>query len=185
MSHYGVAVFSNHMDDESFDILLAPYSEDDKQYMTFHPKTIDEIKEKFAHFKEQNPSPVWTFEYYLESFGYVQESGVWGYWYNDNAKYDYYSLDGRSWLEEDLIPAGEVPNNRAYRYRKSQIKLMRDEDIPIAFVTPDGVWHEAGTVGWFATCNDTPESWAKHIKEFKEFLAAPGDEYVSFVDCHI
>lgn len=185
MSHYGIVVFSDHMDDESFDILLAPYSETDKLYKTFHPKIMEEIKREFARFKEQNPSPVWTFDYYLSNFGYEQYEDQWGTWYNDNAKYDYYSLDGRAWLEEDMIPKGTIPDNRAYRYRKSQIKVMRDEDIPIAFVTPDGEWHCAGDVGWFATSNDTPESWEKHIKEFKEFLASPGDEYVSFVDCHI
>lgn len=183
MSHYGVIVFSNSARDSAFDKLLEPYSEADKKYMTFHPKEYSEIEKDFEKFKKQNPT--WTIDIYVKNFGYVKHGGQYGYWYNDNARYDYYSLDGRSWDEEALIPDGTIPDNKYYRWRKSQIRLKNNEDVPVAFVTPDGVWHEAGRVGWFATCNDTPESWAKHIKEFKEFLAAPGDEYVSFVDCHI
>lgn len=183
MSHYGVVVFSDSYHDSSFYKLLEPYDETNHKYMTFHPKEYTEIKKDFERFKEMNPT--WTIDMYIDSFGYVKHNGHFGSWYNDNARYDYYSLDARAWDEEALIPDGTIQYDKHHRWRKSQIVLKDDKDVPIAFVTPDGVWHEAGRVGWFATCNDTPESWAKHIKEFKEFLAAPGDEYVSFVDCHI
>lgn len=183
MSHYGIIVFSNKANDLSFDELLYPYDEEKLSCYTFHPKPYEEIEKEFESFHKQNST--WTFDMYMKNFRYKKHKGKWGLWYNDNAKYDYYSLDGCAWLEEDLIPDGTLPDNKYYRYRKSQIKLKSDDDVPIAFVTPDGVWHSAGTVGWFAACDDTKESWESHIKEFKEFLAAPGDEYVSFVDCHI
>lgn len=183
MSHYGVAVFSKTNDSLSFDELLEPYSESDKKYFTFHKKPHKEIEKDFEEFHKNNPS--WDINMYIENFGYEKYNGEWGYWYNDNAKWDYYPLDARPSMEEALIREGEAPDDVYYRFRKSQIELRDDEHTPIAFITPDGEWHAAGTVGWFATCDDTPESWEKQRKDFKEFLAAPGDEYVSFVDCHI
>ena len=56
---------------------------------------------------------------------------------------------------------------------------------PYAFITPDGIWHAPGDVGWFGVSDEGPESLDRHIEEWQAFLNSPDDPYVSFVDCHI
>lgn len=56
-----------------------------------------------------------------------------------------------------------------------------------AVVTPDGEWHEKGTMGWFGCSSETPEearSWEEHYKERFIDTADP-DWIISIVDCHI
>lgn len=58
-------------------------------------------------------------------------------------------------------------------------------DAPWAFISPDGVWHEKGKMGWF-TCSDANQDKRKtFIAEWEEALAAAPDNWVVLVDCHI
>lgn len=57
---------------------------------------------------------------------------------------------------------------------------------PWAFITPDGVWHEKGEMGWFAFSDATQDS----RKTFREawtaaIAAADPEDWVVIVDCHI
>lgn len=56
-----------------------------------------------------------------------------------------------------------------------------------AVITPDGVWHERGSVGWFGTSSETPEEakdWdSTYISRFIENVNP--DTIVTVVDCHI
>jgi hypothetical protein len=56
-----------------------------------------------------------------------------------------------------------------------------------AVLTPDGVWHEKGEMGWFGCSSETPEEakdWEEHYKE--RFLdTADPDWILTIVDCHI
>ena len=57
-----------------------------------------------------------------------------------------------------------------------------------AVVTPDGVWHEKGQVGWFATSTETPEESIKWDEEFMDRFIKPvieQNQYLTVVDCHI
>ncbi len=58
-------------------------------------------------------------------------------------------------------------------------------DYPYAFITPDGVWHSPGTVGWFAFSDDSPESRQKYLQEWINWIQSSENPYVNFVDCHI
>lgn len=58
-------------------------------------------------------------------------------------------------------------------------------NYPYAFITPDGVWHSSGTVGWFATSDDTPESRKAYLHEWIAWIESDENPYVNFVDCHI
>lgn len=57
-----------------------------------------------------------------------------------------------------------------------------------AVVTPDGVWHEKGQMGWWGMSTDTAEDakgWDANY--YNEFIAPydPDNTYVTVVDCHI
>lgn len=56
-----------------------------------------------------------------------------------------------------------------------------------AVLTPDGVWHEKGEMGWFGCSSETPEEardWEDHYEE--RFLkTADPDWILTIVDCHI
>ena len=96
MSHYAVAVFS---DDGDFDKLLEPYNEQDEKYFEFQPVAYTKIVSDFKKFKYNNPE--WSFDMYLQQFGYTQnENGEWGYRSNPHGYWDWYSLDGKDYLFE-------------------------------------------------------------------------------------
>ena len=56
-----------------------------------------------------------------------------------------------------------------------------------AVVTPNGIWHEPGKMGWFGVSNATPAQKAEWEKEFhKKFLENENPEMVlTVVDCHV
>lgn len=97
MSHYGIIVFKNK--NQSFDELLAPYSEINKNYYKFFPceKTEAELLKEYNEFLKRNPGwEKYGFGYYLkEAENYIFENGSMGRSYNPNGYYDYYTLDGR------------------------------------------------------------------------------------------
>ena len=71
-----------------------------------------------------------------------------------------------------------------YKTKKQYVKEM-SRTIPYAFITPDGVWHSAGRVGWFAISDETAEDSDRYMKEWDAWLASEANPYVSLVDCHI
>ena len=225
MSHYAVAVFSDDLD---FDRLLAPYNECNEDEFVFEPVDPDVIMEDFAKFKEQNPS--WTLEMYIKDFGYIQENGQWGYRHNPHGYWDWYSLDGKSFLfelkEGVCLPEDEQefrkndydwykvdpdetqeaeefwdgfvlegdPEMESIFRREYYLERFKTKDqyvkeasrtIPYAFITPDGEWHSAGRVGWFACSDETAESADKYAEEWYAYLKSDGNPYVNLVDCHI
>lgn len=56
-----------------------------------------------------------------------------------------------------------------------------------AVVTPDGVWHEKGRMGWFGCSGETADEakdWEDHYKE--RFIDTADPEwFLTIVDCHI
>jgi hypothetical protein len=57
--------------------------------------------------------------------------------------------------------------------------------FPYAYITPDGVWHAPGTVGWFAASDDTAASRKKYWQDWMAWIQSDENPYVNFVDCHI
>ena len=72
-----------------------------------------------------------------------------------------------------------------YGSEEQYIKEMRRPWIPYAFVTPDGVWHAPGTVGWFAMSDETADKADAYWEEWKEFIENGEDCYITMLDCHI
>ena len=124
-----------------------------------------------------------------EWFGYYRKSDY--DWYpqcdpreqKDNAKFwDEFVIGGK----EDGYPSLWNRDYYLERYRtKEQFLKEMERTIPYAFITPDGVWHSAGRVGWFATSNETAEDADRYAKEWDEWIASDANPYVSLVDCHI
>lgn len=183
MSHYAVAVFANSPSD--FESLLAPYSE--YAYKTRHVYEESELKRKYENFLIDNPSwREYGIDYWLSSCGYEREGGEIVKYYNDNAKWDYYSLDGRDYLY-DLKKSAlrRCREEDDWEFRKNDYKYPKRGSIPYAFITPDGVWHAPGVIGWFATDDSTEESQKKYEAEWWAYIASDENPYVNFVDCHI
>ena len=228
MSHYAVAVFS---DDGDFDKLLAPYGETNEAYFVKTHYDAADVRKQFEKFRVENPN--WTFKMYLENFGYTRDGDGLATYSNPNAKWDYYSLDGKSYLfdlrddvspdecddgyyrkhDYDWYPVDEECEDDAREFWRTYIvpddpKIQpptiftkeyyrvrfRTEDqyvkevsrtVPYAFVTPDGVWHAPGTMGWFALSDDTADSWNRYVDEWDSWLLSEANPYVSLVDCHI
>ena len=71
-----------------------------------------------------------------------------------------------------------------YKTKKQYVKEM-SRTIPYAFITPDGVWHAPGRVGWFAISDESAEESNKYMKEWDAWIQSDANPYVSLVDCHI
>ena len=56
-----------------------------------------------------------------------------------------------------------------------------------AVVTPDGVWHAPGNVGWFGMSSETEDEWNDWVSNYYErfFKDADPDLILTMVDCHI
>ena len=240
MSHYAVAVFADSPDD--FDRLLAPF--DENSHFTRHVLDEKDLRDRYKKFLEQNPS--WEelgFDHWIEDFGYKREGEEIAAYYNDNAKWDWYTLDGKDYLfdlteeaenrlydEEDgddiwchrkndyvydTYDAAEESKHRRFwelvvegaplnEGEKEPFSVFKKEyyldkygdkenfvrhsciTTPWAFITPDGVWHAPGNVGWFAADDATRESLDDYVKEWFAYVSDKSkNPYVSFVDCHI
>lgn len=67
-------------------------------------------------------------------------------------------------------------------YAKCQSKFTT-----FAVLTPDGEWHEPGTMGWFGCSSETDEDHVNWILHYKENFIDPyiDDCEIYLVDCHI
>lgn len=72
-----------------------------------------------------------------------------------------------------------------YGTKEKYAEHSADVQRPYAFITPDGAWHETGSMGWFgidATDRETMEAY--HV-EWKQAIEKYQDCYLTYVDCHI
>lgn len=62
--------------------------------------------------------------------------------------------------------------------------LERGIDATFAVVTPDGEWHERGSMGWFGMSTDDKEveAWRQ---EWHDLLVMHQDKLATIVDCHV
>lgn len=188
MSHYCVAVFANSPEDVP--VLLAPFDECDEKLFRWIPYEGGEkrLRERYEKSTWENKG---TFDEWVMVQGLECQNGEYGYRGNPNAKWDWYRLgNGAHW--------GFFPKEGAKTYeysiaRKDQYEYWENDEetgephplVPYAFITPDGVWHAPGTVGWFATDDSTDESQTKYDEEWAAYIASDENPWVCFADCHI
>ena len=97
MSHYIVAVISDTGDD--YDDLLEPYDEENEDYYMFHAvdeKTAENLKRSYDVDAMSYGSDPPMFDEYLEEHGYIIKDDKIGYFCNENAKWDWYTLDAKN-----------------------------------------------------------------------------------------
>lgn len=97
--------------------------------------------------------------------------------YNPDSKWDWYGIGGR-W--HNFLNLGDniadIP---------AIIKAFEEQNQGVyAIVTPDGVWHEKGEMGWWGISRNENEDWDKDMLDIlKDYNS---DEYIGIVvDCHI
>lgn len=99
--------------------------------------------------------------------------------YNPNSKWDYYSVGG-GWKNGLITKEGKATDEDYV----SKIDWEKS-GTPFAFITPNGVWHEKGKMGWWAIVSDekSDSSWDEEFHKAVEKLG--NDVTVTLVDCHI
>ena len=213
MSHFAVYVFSKDKDIEELlapydeNIKYPPYIKytreqaiakvrkdiDDYYNSTYKEFIADPegYKEKFGsnsdhikYLEEEFPKKLnWTDEECYEEmkiwYEDIDEEGNLYSTYNPKSKWDWYSIGGR-W-NNILITKEGTETNEDYA---NQIDWNKTA-TPFAFVTPIGVWHEKGEMGWWAMVSNEKDKndWET---EFKKFLDTLDDDVtVTLIDCHI
>lgn len=149
-----------------------------------------------------NPNGFWDW-YTLDGKDYLFDlkEGV------DVSEKDCYQKQDYNWMDEDEVLGesaiqfwnryiattknGPPPSlfTREYyleRYKtREQYAHEHSRTVPFAFITPDGVWHAPGRMGWFACSDESAEDWIRYEKEWFDYIAVNDNPYVSIVDCHI
>lgn len=149
-----------------------------------------------------NPNSKWDWWSYGGRFGgslklkgrdeYIDEARVGDVDFSDDK--ETYEQSLKFW--DDCVE-GKAPRGDLFFYKPEYYKeFYGDRETyarfqahfsTFAVVTPDGEWHEKGTMGWFGCSSETPEearSWEEHYKERFIDTADP-DWIITIVDCHI
>lgn len=134
----------------------------------------DEFPEKLKWSDDEH------YQHFIEDFDkddIDKDGNIWSS-YNPDSKWDWYSEGGwgdflesknGGFTDEDYV---------------SEVKFTKDA-VPFAFIDSKGVWHERGTMGWFACVSNEKESktWEDEFFNYVENL--DDDMMVSVINCHI
>lgn len=111
MSHFVAFVF--HDEETSIEELLAPYNEQDEEYMEFEP-AVESTEELMATYKEHKDEYEDIDDFMENYYGYHQNDyGEWGYITNPNAKWDWYVIGGR-WSQYLRLKNSNLRVDEAY-----------------------------------------------------------------------
>lgn len=149
------------------------------------------LEQKEVKFTEIYPS---FDEYITDWYGYEkdQETGLYGYWENPNAKWDWYSLGGRwsgmiklKYGASGVVGCSGVFGNETGIDQAKIKDIANLDEISTFAVLKDGVWYEKGQMGWWgAVLNGKEED--KWKREFQKLLRGlHGETLISIYDCHI
>jgi hypothetical protein len=109
--------------------------------------------------------------------------------YNPDSKWDWYRIGGR-W--DGWITGNEQSSDNGYNFAGCHETIENNMAttgealdrnlIPHAIVTPDGLWHERGQMGWWANLITENENWDQ---EAKDILARHPGCRIVILDAHI
>lgn len=201
MSHFSVLVFAK--DENEADRLMAPYQENNmgdcpKQFLKFYPddeRRVDPETGERGYW--ENPNAKW--DYYRpwpikpaakgRGFPLRVSDVAWDATPSErkNAADDWAAI-----IRGDK---DEMLDRSLYFRREYYLEEFVDEEtyvsensgvLPWAFITPDGVWHQKGNMGWWAANDATRESRKKYHEELNNAIRAVPQDLMAFLfDCHI
>ncbi len=101
--------------------------------------------------------------------------------YNPASKWDWYKIGGRwdGWFYDRIQRAGSISGNLA-----TAEHLLDRQEFPFALLTPDGRWHDRGSMAWWGVViNGKPVAdW--HAEATAILTEYPGHS-VALIDAHI
>lgn len=108
--------------------------------------------------------------------------------YEDALRFWDVIVDGKEQEDGEDIWTIYNPDYYLHRYGdRETYASLQSQFGTFAVLTPDGVWHEQGQMGWFGCSGETDEEardWMEHYQE--RFLdTADPDWILTIVDCHI
>jgi hypothetical protein len=95
--------------------------------------------------------------------------------YNPHAKWDWYQLGGR-W--------SRIFKGNAVTMKTLLKRLKKGTDAPYSFITPDGVWHAKGEMGWWGISTGDKEE-REWLDECRAIFAQYPKHTVLLYDLHI
>ena len=113
--------------------------------------------------------------------------------HNPDGQWDWYVVGGRwdGWITDTKVESKDNGFNfgdEHHQLGKNSIKvekLLDQEELkaPFALITPDGVWHQRGNMGWFGMASDEKDkgSWEDEVRDLYE---QHKDCIAVCLDCH-
>ncbi len=101
--------------------------------------------------------------------------------HNPAGKWDWFQIGGRwnGWLHDRETKHASVTDNLA-----TVEHVIARQKFPFAIITPDGVWHEQGRMGWWGTVIDGKETADWHT-EAEAILQNYPDHSLVLIDAHV
>jgi len=140
---------------------------------------VDPFESKFAELLSLDPEATKPDPECVDCKG----TGVETTTYNPNTKWDWYELGGGNKWHEAFQPYQNQPVSKlsnAY-YPVGPKYAGADRLRTFAVITPDGVWHEKGKIGWLATYEST-DDWEA---VYDNILSKYPDHTALIYNCHI
>lgn len=169
MSHFPVAVFTNHYPTQAeIEHALAPYDANtsNPSYLAYEPlRSADFLRSRW----EESGKPC-TFSFYAEDEGYHYdpESDTIGYILNPNAFFDYWTLGGAFSQSLCKKRSPDEPPVFADFARLCDVDFTHEPIIPFAFVDLNRIWCES-------------------YLDYHFYIAGHCEDpnvYIAIVDCH-
>jgi hypothetical protein len=98
---------------------------------------------------------------------------------NPASKWDWYVIGGRwdGWINDRKSSSNCLSDNSA-----STEDVLARSKLTHAIITPDGIWHERGRMGWWAILTNENEDW--DVEAMQLFTQYPSHRVV-LVDAHV
>ncbi len=138
---------------------------------------LDKCREELGRLRQVTPAQ--RYEEQLAFYDHFNDKGEPISTYNPASKWDWFVVGGRwdGWINDHETSGEQLADNIATTER-----VIERSKIPHAIITPDGFWHEHGSMGWWGIMTTENEGWDANALQL--FARYPGHQVV-IVDAHI
>lgn len=195
MSHFKVAVFHREQDDvddmmDRYSCNVRPFAPNAQRYKDtdewYNPNAkydyycigeqfAEDLKPAKGHSKDEisaEATPVRAIDFTPDEGRRAELMEAWGRWFDPKDP-----SEPGFWSKKYYM--NRYGSKENYAWQNSKFNAF-------AFVDADGGWHEAGSIGWFATDDATYASLIKFNRELDEYIryAHEHDLCLTILDCH-